>query len=260
MKSGSQLEEDSNGAIHTSGLAKQKDGPFPTLLRTRRVKAFLVLTVVAGTCLLYFAAFHPERFGFYRDDSMYVVMGKSLATGQGYRIISLPDDPVQTKSPPFYPFLLSVIWRLKPEFPGNLTAMMLLSAGMGILFFGLSYRYLVKHGYADNWQAVVAVGLAAVNWRTIVVSSGLYSEMIYAALSIVALYLAEKYEKARVNWALGSVLGVVTGLAFLTRSAGVALILAMAGYFLVRRQREGLLPVIIDGLFVIGWLGWGHIN
>lgn len=260
MKPGSQLVEDPNGAIPPSGLPEEKVRPFVTLLKTPRLKALFVLSLVAGTFLLYFAAFHPDRFGFYRDDSMYVVMGQALATGQGYRIISLPDEPVQTKSPPFYPFLLSVIWRLKPEFPQNLTAMMLLTAGMAILFLGLTYRYLVKERYASRWQALVVVGLAAINWRTIVVASGLYSEMVYAALSVAALYLAEKYEKGRDNWALGSALGVVTGLAFLTRSAGVALLLAVALYFLLRRQRKGVLPVIVAGVIVLAWLGWGYVN
>jgi len=84
--------------------------------------------------------------------------------------------------------------------------------------------------------------------------------MLYAALSVAALYLAEKYEKGRDNWALGSAVGVIAGLAFLTRSAGVALVLAMALYFLLRRQPKGFLPVIIAGVFVLGWLGWGYVN
>ena len=260
MKADSQSEEDSNCAIPASGPAEKKVSPFITLLLTPRLHAALIVTAVAGTCLLYFTAFHPDRFGFYRDDSVYVVMGKALATGQGYRIISLPDAPVQTKSPPFYPFLLSVIWRLSPEFPQNLTAMMLLSLVTTLLFLGLTYRYLLKQGYASRWQALAVVGLAAINWRTIVLASGIYSEMLYAALSVAALYLAEKYEKERDNWALGSAVGVIAGLAFLTRSAGVALVLAMALYFLLRRQPKGFLPVIIAGVFVLGWLGWGYVN
>ncbi len=260
MEPGSQLEEGNNGVIPRSGFAEQNASPLVALLNTTRLKALLIVTTIAGTCLLYFAAFHPDRFGFYRDDAMYVVMAKALATGKSYRIIILPYEPVQTKSPPFYPFLLSIIWRLKPEFPQNLTAMMLLTSTMSILFLGLAYRYLVKHAYASRWQAVLVVGLAAINWRTIVLATGMYSEMVYAALSVAALYLAEKYEKGRNNWALGSALGVIAGLAFLTRSAGVALVLAIAFYFLLRRSRKGLLPVTIAVLFVIGWLGWGYVN
>ena len=221
---------------------------------------FLILTGIAGLCLLYFSAFHPERFGFYRDDSMYVVMAKAIATGQGYRIISLPDAPVQTKSPPFFPFVLSLLWKVNPEFPGNLTQMMLLSVGASILFFGLTYRYLVFSGYANRWQAVLVVGLTAINWRIIVLATGIYSEMLYAALSVLALYLAEKYEKRTGHWGFGAATGVVIGLAFLTRSAGITLVFAIALYFLYRRERRGILPVIIAGMVVLCWLGWGYLN
>ena len=225
-----------------------------------KLKTLLIITVVAGTGLFYFSAFQPDRFGFYRDDSTYVVMGKALATGQGYRIISLPDEPVQAKSPPLYPFLLSVIWRLKPEFPQNLTAMMLMTAGLTMLFLWLTHTYLVKQGYAGKWQALVVVVLAAINWRTIVLAAGIYSEMAYAALSIAALYLAEEYEKVRDRWALGSALGVVTGLAFLTRSAGIALLVAIALYFLLRKEWKVAVPILIAGLIIFAWLGWGFLN
>jgi hypothetical protein len=256
MNPDSQLEEHPNAS---SDAGRQKPRSFVLLPYSPVLRTAFTVSVIAVTTLLYFAAFQPDRFGFYRDDSMYVVMGKALATGQGYRIISLPTEPVQTKSPPFYPFLLSLIWRMDPSFPHNLTPMMLLTAGMTLLFLALTYKYLVKEVYASKWQALVVVGLTAINWRTIVVASGLYSEMVYAALAVAGLYLAEKYEK-RENWVVGSALGVIVGLAFLTRSAGVSLVLAMAIYFVMRRKPSGLLPVLIAGLFVCVWLSWGYLN
>jgi hypothetical protein len=260
MKSSSQLAEDADSAVAASERGKQVANPLVRLLNNPRLTIPLIVISVAGIFLLYSASFQPDRFGFYRDDSMYVVMGKALASGQGYKIISLPDEPLQTKSPPFYPFLLSMIWKLKPEFPQNLTVMMMLSSAITILFLGFTYFYLVRHGYAGRWQALVVVVLAAINWRTIVLATGMYSEMFYAALSVVALYLAEKYEKGRNNWFVGCALGLLTGLAFLSRSAGVALLLALAVYFLLRRQRNGVLPVAIAGVLVLGWLAWGYLN
>jgi len=260
MKSSSQLAEDAGSVVASSEPGKQSANPLVRLLNKPKLKLPLIVIFVAGIFLLYFASSQPDRFGFYRDDSMYVVMGKALATGQGYRIISLPNEPLQTKSPPLYPFLLSLIWKLTPEFPQNLTVMMLLSSAITILFLGFTFVYLVRHGYAYKWQALIVVVLAAINWRTIVLATGMYSEMLYAALSVVALYLAEKYEKGRDNWVVGCAVGVLTGLAFLSRSAGVALLLALALYFLLRRQRKGLLPVAAAGIVVLGWLAWGYLN
>src|SRR5260370_1317089 len=42
------------------------------------------------------------------DDGIYLVCAKSLAEGSGYRILSLPGQPNQTKYPPLYPWLLSL--------------------------------------------------------------------------------------------------------------------------------------------------------
>src|SRR5881409_1429359 len=103
----------------------------------RSTMVWVLSTVLAGSCLLYAAAFTPARFGFYHDDGIYVVTAKALATGQGYRIISLPYEPAQTKYPPFYPFLLSLVWRAYPRFPNNLVPMMLLSLIAATAFFTL---------------------------------------------------------------------------------------------------------------------------
>jgi hypothetical protein len=254
--------DSNNGEVITTGIpvATTATQPANRLVNSKWLKVAIVAIVVGATGLLYYSAFQPERFGFYRDDSLYVVMAKALATGQGYRIISIPNEPVQTKSPPVYPFLLSLIWKLKPQFPQNLTAMMLLTTIIAIAFLGQTYRYVIKHAYATRWQAIIVIGLTAINWRTIVLASGIYSEMVYAALSVAALYLAEKYEKTPGNWALGSAVGVVTGLAFLTRSAGLALLPAMALYFLIRRERKGVLPIIIASMLVFAWMGWGYFN
>src|SRR5262249_19675242 len=81
----------------------------------------------------------------------------------------------------------------------------------------------------------------------------------YAMLSVAALYLAERYEKESRGWLSGAVVGVVIGLAFLSRSSGLALLAAVAAYFVARRQwRRALLPVAVARLFVIGWVAWGY--
>ena len=65
--------------------------------------------------------------GVYHDDAIYVITGKALAQGYGYRLINLPGSPFQTKYPILYPALLSVIWKIWPAFPENLLAMQWLS-------------------------------------------------------------------------------------------------------------------------------------
>ncbi|HUK91031.1 MAG TPA: hypothetical protein VLZ81_11570 [Blastocatellia bacterium] len=203
----------------------------------------------------------PSTFGFYNDDAIYLTTAKALATGQGYRIISLPYEPAQTKYPPFYPFLLSLVWRLKPDFPSNLTAMMLVTVFSSIIAAAVAWVYISKFRYASKWTALIAVGLAAINLQTRSYTTGIYAEMTFAALCTLALLLAEMYEGRARAPALGLALGVVMGLAFLTRVNAVSLIIAVALYFgLARRWRRLLLSVGVASLFVLSWGIWTHVN
>jgi hypothetical protein len=219
------------------------------------------VTVLGVAALLYVLLYDPSRFASYHDDAIYVTTAKALADGEGYRIISLPYEPAATKYPPFYPFLLSLIWRVDPHFPGNVNWMVAMTACAALAFLGLTWFYLVRQGYAKTWQALVVVAMTAINWRMIIFATGIYSEMVYASLAVGALFLAEKLDLRRWNWYSGPTLGVLMGLAFLTRTTGVALIAAVGVYFVVRRRiRPALLPLATASLFVAGWLLWSYLN
>jgi hypothetical protein len=43
------------------------------------------------------------QLGAYHDDAVYLVSAKALADHSGYRIVSLPEQPFQTKYPPVFP-------------------------------------------------------------------------------------------------------------------------------------------------------------
>ena len=228
--------------------------------RTRLIP-FVLIAILAGASVLYFRALREDTFGFYHDDGVYVVLAKALATNEGYRIISLPQEPSQTKAPPLYPFLLSLIWRAYPQFPENLRAMMLVSVAATLIFLALSYSYLVRQAYSSAWQALVVVALSSINIYVIIFSITVLSDMLCAAISVGGLYLAEKYGNEKRRWATGIALGIILGLAFLTRSAAVALILSVGAYYVLRRQwRKALLVVAVAGVFVAGWVAWCYSN
>jgi 4-amino-4-deoxy-L-arabinose transferase-like glycosyltransferase len=186
--------------------------------------------------MFYYALLAPERFGAQHDDSIYATTAKALATGQGYRIISLPSDIQQTKYPPLYPLLLSLIWRVFPEFPQNIVCLTVLSSLTTLVFLLFTYRYLTIFGYAKTTQTLVVVGLAGLNWRTMLLATSIYSEMFYAALSVATLYLAEQIEIEGRRWWHDLLLGVMIGLAFLTRTSGVTLLMSVGLFFVLRRR------------------------
>src|SRR5438067_10250040 len=80
--------------------------------------------------------------GAFEDDGIYLVTAKSIAEGSGYRRLDLPGEPFQTKYPPLYPFLLSLIWRCGPGFPRNVPAMQIFNAMCGLLAGFAAYRLM----------------------------------------------------------------------------------------------------------------------
>jgi len=221
----------------------------------------VLIVILFASSGLYYAAIAPERFGSYHDDSIYATTAKAMATGQGYRIISLPSEPAQTKYPPFYPLLLSLIWTVHAQFPQNVVWMTLLSSVAALSFLALTYRYLTSHGYSTSLQALIVVGLAAINWRTIILAAGMYSEMFFAALSVAALHLAERETSGKRNWMSGLLLGILLGLVFLTRSSGLVLLLSVGGYFALHKNwRRAAFVLATGGLFVLGWVWWCYEN
>lgn len=229
--------------------------------KTPSASILVLVVALVGACLLYVWAIAPDSFGFYHDDGIYVATAKSLAEGHGYHIISVPGEPAQTKYPPFYPFLLSLIWRAYPRFPNNLPTMMSLSILATIVSLALTWLYLTSRRYASQWWALAVIVPAAMNWRMIILATGIYSEMIYAALSIAALHLAEAHEQDKQSWKRPVGLGVMIGLAFLTRTPGIALLIAVAAYYALRgKTRRDFVPIAVGGLFVILWVWWGYAH
>lgn len=200
------------------------------------------------------------RFGDFHDDSVYFVTAKSLASGNGYRIESLPGEPNQTKYPPLYPLLLSIAWRIDPQFPHNLPIAAWISwlALPAVLFQlpGLFQRLGFSTG--RTWMLLV---LFAVNPYVALFSSQLLSEMLFLALILAAILLMERSKDAGAPAYIAAAAGVAGGLATLTRSAGVALLIAGVAYLWTRKERRG--AVLFGGAmipFVAGWMLWSRLN
>lgn len=211
--------------------------------------------------ILYLATLVPTRFGAYYDDGLYVVAAKALATGQGYRTINLPEVRAQTLIPPVYPVLLSIIWRLNPQFPANLEWMMLLSVVSMVSFFALTYAYLKRNSYSSQTLSLIVVTLAAINWRTMLLAATLMSDIIYAVISIISLYLLEKHLRNEGGKLISIAAGACMGFAFLTRTAGIALILGFILYCILRREwKSVVLPLGTASIFIFAWVIWVYVR
>jgi hypothetical protein len=199
------------------------------------------------------------QLGERHDDGLYYASAKSLAEGH-YRIESLPGKPAQTKYPPLYPLLLSLAWRVNPAFPQNLP----IAAGLTWLalpaLLAALWRYYPRIGIS-GWRMWLLLALLAVNPYIILFSVTLFSELWFTALLIGVLLLVEDAARTGSHPAFAAAAGVLAGLAYLTRTAGIVLLLTGAVYLWARRERAkalwfgaGMLP------FVAGWTVWVRLH
>jgi hypothetical protein len=200
---------------------------------------------------------HMPQFGRFDDDALYLVCGKSLAEGHGYRIESLPESPAETKFPPLFPALLAAVWRLNPHFPDNLRlAAPLVWAGVPALCF-LMLAVFRRFGFSRN-EAITLAALIAIHPVVTAFGSSVMSELLFTVLVFTSLDLAAR-DSPDWRWALAA--GAVGGAAYLTRTAAIPLILAVPLCDLFRRRfasagcyAAGMLPA------VAGWLVWCGVN
>lgn len=194
--------------------------------------------------------------GVFHDDAIYVITGKALAQGYGYRLINLPGAPLQTKYPILYPALLSVIWKLWPSFPGNLLAMQWLSLLAGAGTVALAYLYLVRFGYASRKVALVSGLFCASSAYFLYFSTLTLSETPYSLISIAALWAFERQLRlSEVKPGSQIVLGLLLALPFLTRVIGLVLVPAalLTLYLSGRRIRWVSLGA---AFIVLPWILW----
>ena len=206
------------------------------------------------------------QFCDFHDDCVYYVSAKSLTDGGGYRIASLPGEPPQTKYPPLYPLLLSVAWRIDPNFPHNLPLAAWLSwLALPAVLIALS-AYTVHMGI-KGWRAWLLLVLFAVNPYIIWFSSQLLSELMFMALAFAAMLLIERSAErnSRMGWAVAA--GLVSGVSFLARTAGIVFLVVGFLYLWLRRSDRGNPAFIKPGLFaaamlpfVAGWAIWTRVH
>ena len=200
------------------------------------------------------------QFGELHDDSIYYIGAKSLAETQSYTLSSLPGEPSQTKFPPLYPLLLSVAWKLDPSFPHNLaTAAWISWLAWPALLVALAF-YCPRFGFTAGRTWILLI-VMAVNPFCILFSGRLVSELLFTALLVVALLLIDRAAEADAGHIVASAAGVVAGLAYLTRTAGIVLIASGFLFLWLQRQRaRGLTFACAMLPFILAWTLWSRFH
>jgi hypothetical protein len=222
----------------------------------RGSRRFWVLAVVLAALLgtVAFWGTNKQALGLFHDDGIYTVVGKSLYQGEGYRIISLPGAPSQTKYPFLYSYLLSWIWRLDPNFPQNIAAFKALNVIALIAIFFLSLVFYQRQCGVFGIGAIVFSLLVCANPVIFTFTDYVISDLLFVLLALAALTVAASDQETPARMVTVLLLGIVTGLACLTRLAAAPLVFSGSLYCHSRRRWRGLLCFVgIIALFIGPW-------
>ena len=231
---------------------------FVSMRRALAIAAFIALLAPS----MWFAWRNREmpQLGEAHDDAIYHIVSKALAEGKGYRIASLPDAPFETKYPPLLIWMLAAIWRLDPRFPENLKLVTALQWAMIPPFLWLSLRWF-RRLRLSSAQCWIGVTLLAVGPYTVVFGGGIFTEVLFGALLLGTLLACEEARVHDVGWPWAAASGCLAGLGYLTRTAGIAVILALPLVFLLQKKRREAVAFLLAALpAAVGWTIWTMLH
>jgi hypothetical protein len=234
-------------SVADPGLA-QTEGHFLGLGVSAWTAACVLLHVVLAVLL-----YEPTIFTG-GDNANYMILGESLRTGQGYRDLYLPGTPIHTKYPPLYPATLGVL-----GWVGGLQLFKAWSLFASTLCVWLTSR--LGRRIANPQIGLLAAVLVAVSPVLLRFSHLVLTEATFTALILLALCAVrtnpDVQGKREVSW---TALALACA-AFLTRTAGLPLLVAFAVYPLLRRRwREAAQATFVAAVCVIGWGLWQRLG
>ena len=213
-----------------------------------------ILTLVAAI-----HAIEPLPIGVFYDDAQYLVLAKSLATGNGYRFLNLPGAPIATHFPPGYPAFLALLWRIAPTFPENVALFKFANAFLIATVAGLACEFGRRALTIPRSLSAVAAVAGTATIPSLVLSSAIMSEPLFLALLFPMLLWAERAteENGMQPVRTAALLGIAVGVLTLVRTHGIALAPAIAlSYVARRRRREALVFAGATFAMLAPWFLW----
>lgn len=218
-----------------------KAGELPTLSSRAPI---IVAASSALLCLGVYLLRLDRVAGLLQDDAWYILLAKALAAGQGYTLINSPTPGIPPLYPPAFPALLSLVFRIAPQFPANVyllkSVSILAMLGVGVV----SYWYFTRQREL-SWGLATGIATVTVLAPPLVflATSTVMSECVFTFLHLLTIVVIERsirlQDKRRLYYI---VLGVgLTAATFLTRSMALSLVLAIFIYLLKERQKTSLL-------------------
>jgi hypothetical protein len=226
-----------------------QDNVAPALRRVGRLDYICAGSVL----LLWLSVWAPRLHGpidLRWDASTYFVLGTSLAQGKGYRLLNEPGEIEAVQYPPLVPMIVAA-HQLLLGTKDYLTV----GSRLRLCYFFLSglyliAAYLVVRSFLEPPLALVATAATGFSFYSFLYpSDSLYAEIPFALVSMLFLLLLRADRPG-----YRAAAGFMSILAYLIRTAGLALLAVWVGDSLIRRRfREAMLRAVVASIPVVAW-------
>ena len=189
---------------------------------TRAAKVFLVILGIALAIRLVVVGVTRD-YELVTDAADYHRHAVSISNGDGYPETMLAGDGGPTAfRPPLYPYFISAVYTVTGP---RWNAVRVIQAFLGVVIVALIG--LIALRLWDRRVALVASGIAAVYPPLIISGAVLLGEILFLTLELGAIAAALQHRRSthRYRWLVAA--GILAGLASLTRSNGVVLLLPL---------------------------------
>jgi hypothetical protein len=188
------------------------------------------------------------------DNSTYMVLSQSLATGKGYRMISDPHAPLMALYPPGYPLLLAGVLMLTGTVDRLLAAVVPMKLLSIALYLGAIALAIAIFRRRNTSLAMMSGLLMALNPALLHFANEVGTEIAYLFLSLACIWLLERYSRTASNGLIAG-MGVLLAITFYVRSIALVMAIAFGLHLVLRRQfKRAVLLLVITGGLVLPWL------
>ena len=175
-------------------------------------------------------------FGRYSDDAVYFSSAQALAQHQGYIMPSFPGPPLRPRFPILYPLLLSGVWKLDSNFPGNLVWAVRMTEGFGCVALLCTFFLLRCIAGLRRIPSLILTLLCAFHPVLLRLSGLMLSDVPFAAIFLLTVLLAHFALSPERSSTLVAVLGVVVALSASLRTVGYTAMMGLFAYIVYRRE------------------------
>lgn len=201
-------------------------------LENRWVQLVLI-AILSITYLVNFSAIFDNKLDQNGDNIHYFTLGKAIADGKGLTNIMGFEETPHTHFPPGYPVFVASVLKISPD---NIHAVKVANGILMWLAIVLLY-VLIKRVSKNTVVAFFSCWLCCfhtrlLRWATIMMSEPLYIVITLLAM-LVALELYRRTWKPEKRWltiVLAVVLGALLSYAYLVRTIGMAIVLAVLAW------------------------------